>query len=439
MAAWKYIAITKTSKATAIRDLRYLHKLDVVLQPVEGIFYQKIFLNQTSVVLRKACKPRRNDYFYSVTFYFLMKTIIVKNGNFGNKPTIRLEFPFDFELKELVKTFPGCEWDPKQKVWWVPYTEDQFKGILRSFRGKAWLDCSQFQAVKLSPSYPELPPLTEVIICEVKSFEDWMRSKRYSESTIKTYMESIGIFFRYWNNKPLKEIDNEDFEKFNKEYVIERGYSASFQNQIVNALKLFFRNRQQRKLNIELIYRPKRAKVLPNVLSKEEVKAILEVHGNIKHRTMLSLIYACGLRRSEILNLKPTDVDSKRGILLIRQAKGKKDRITPLSGKLVELLRQYYIACKPTTWLFEGQIKREQYSSESLQSVLKQALRKCGIQKPVTLHWLRHSYATHLLESGTDLRFIQELMGHNSSKTTEIYTHVSTKSLQNIKSPLEDL
>ena len=208
-----------------------------------------------------------------------MKTIVLKNGYFGKKPAIRLEFPFDLELKELVKTYPGCQWDPKQKVWWVLYTDDQFNGILRFFKGKAGLDYSQFHLSKPITSNPELPPLTEVIAGEIKNFEDWM----------------------------------------------------------------------------------------------------------------LSLIYACGLRRSEVLNLKPTDVDSKRGILVIRQAKGKKDRITPLSGKLVELLRQYYVAFKPYAWLFEGQTKGEQYSAESLQSVLKQALRKTGIQKPVTLHWLRHN------------------------------------------------
>jgi integrase/recombinase XerD len=174
-------------------------------------------------------------------------------------------------------------------------------------------------------------------------------------------------------------------------------------------------------------------------LSKEEIKAILEALGNIKHRTMLSLIYSCGLRRSELLNLKPTDIDSKRNIVIIRQSKGRKDRIVPLSAKILEMLREYYKSYKPKIWLFEGQNKGERYSEQSLQSVLKQALEKCKINKSVTLHWLRHSYATHLLESGTDLRYIQELLGHNSSKSTEIYTHVSTKSLQNIKSPFDDL
>jgi integrase/recombinase XerD len=174
-------------------------------------------------------------------------------------------------------------------------------------------------------------------------------------------------------------------------------------------------------------------------LSKEEVKAILLAAVNIKHKAMLSLIYACGLRRNELLNLKLTDVDSKRGLVIIRQAKGKKDRVAPLSDKMVKLLREYYLANKPVKWLFEGQKKSEQYTATSLQEVLKAALIKAAIKKPASLHWLRHSYATHLLESGVDLRYIQEILGHKSSRTTEIYTHVSNKNLQKIKSPFDEL
>lgn len=154
---------------------------------------------------------------------------------------------------------------------------------------------------------------------------------------------------------------------------------------------------------------------------------------------MLGLIYACGLRRSELLNLKPIDIDSKRGLLIIRQAKGMKDRVAPISAKVINMLRTYYKSHKPSLWLFEGQNAGEQYSETSLAKVLKMSCKKAKITKSVTLHWLRHSYATHLLESGTDLRYIQELLGHKSSKTTEIYTHVSTTSLQNIKSPFDDL
>jgi site-specific recombinase XerD len=154
---------------------------------------------------------------------------------------------------------------------------------------------------------------------------------------------------------------------------------------------------------------------------------------------MLSLIYACGLRRGELLNLKLIDIDSQRGMIRINQGKGGKDRLVPISEKVLELLREYYQYEKPKVYLFEGQHMGEKYNERSLQQVLKQALEKAKIKKPVTLHWLRHSYATHLLESGTDLRYIQELLGHNSSKTTEIYTHVSQKSLQKIRSPFDDL
>ena len=154
---------------------------------------------------------------------------------------------------------------------------------------------------------------------------------------------------------------------------------------------------------------------------------------------MLSLIYSCGLRCGELLALKPEHIDSKRGIVLIKQGKGKKDRIAPLSIKIVAILRNYYTLYKPKIYLFEGQEIGKPYDNRSLQQVLKQALVKAKISKPVTLHWLRHSYATHLLENGTDLRYIQEILGHKSSKTTEIYTHVSTKSVQKIISPFDSL
>ena len=154
---------------------------------------------------------------------------------------------------------------------------------------------------------------------------------------------------------------------------------------------------------------------------------------------MLSLIYSCGLRCGELLSLKPEHIDSKRGLLIIKQAKGRKDRIAPLSVKILTMLREYYIASKPNIYLFEGSKKGEQYDARSLQQVLKQGVAKANITKPVSLHWLRHSYATHLLENGTDLRYIQEILGHSSSRTTEIYTHVSTKSIQNIVSPFDYL
>lgn len=354
-------------------------------------------------------------------------------------------FKYNPAVKQYVLGIPGVKWSKTYGCFYVPTEKYPLGWLYAYFRKKNWrVDYSDISQTNTRSVLPlrkalELPEATEAIDKSVGRLQQWMFSKRYSSNTIKTYSEALRLFLRFHANKTLDQIDHQDVLQFNTEYILKNKLSASYQNQMVNAVKLFFQTVQNRKLNIEQIHRPKKPKTLPNVLSKEEIKVILEAHGNIKHRAMLSLIYACGLRRSELLNLKPTDIDSKRGILLIKQAKGKKDRIAPISEKIIELLRQYYKAYKPTVWLFEGQQKGEQYTAESLQSVLKQALQKSNIKKPVSLHWLRHSYATHLLESGTDLRFIQELLGHNSSKTTEIYTHVSTKSLQNIKSPFDDL
>ena len=274
---------------------------------------------------------------------------------------------------------------------------------------------------------------------EMEVFEKYLTTKRYSANTIKTYTEALQIFFRFYNDKESSLIDNSDVIYFHTHYILAKKLSISYQNQIINAIKLYFKIIKEKAIVVEKIYRPKSEKLLPNVLSKEEIKMILNAHTNIKHKTMLSLIYSCGLRRSELLNLKPNEIDSKRNIVIIKQGKGRKDRIAPLSKGVLVMLREYYKSHKPINFLFEGRVAGEKYDERSLSEVLKQALAKCNIKKPVSLHWLRHSYATHLLESGTDLRYIQEILGHKSSKTTEIYTHVSMKSLQNVKSPFDDL
>jgi integrase/recombinase XerD len=273
----------------------------------------------------------------------------------------------------------------------------------------------------------------------ILAFKNYLNYRRYSQNTVKTYSDALEVFFKFFNDKPPENINIDDLIQFNTEYILKKNLSASYQNQVINAIKLFYRNRFNRTMEVDIIQRPRREKRLPNVLSKDEVKSILESPINLKHRAMLSLIYACGLRRSELLNLTLKDILSDRGLLFIRQSKGKKDRVVPISNKLIEMLRDYYKAFKPKIWLFEGHLSGEKYSESSIQLVLNQAVTKAKIDKPVSLHWLRHSYATHLLENGTDLRYIQELLGHSSSRTTEIYTHVSTRNLQQIRSPFDDL
>lgn len=354
---------------------------------------------------------------------------------------ICIHFPKHEAAIAAVKNL-GARWSHTLQCWYLPYTHTQFQNILQAMRPLGYVNYAGFKVPKAIPeqkaAIPQ-PHLSADIRAQLQQFTRWMQSRRYSTSTIKTYVEAVKAFLKFHAHKTASEISNQDLVDFNNDYILKNKLSASYQNQVVNGIKLFFRQIENKNFDIDLVHRPKRPKQLPNVLSKEEVKRILEAHINLKHRVMLSLIYSCGLRRRELLNLKPMDIDSKRNLIIIRQSKGKKDRIVPLSDKILQMLRSYYLASQPRVWLFEGQKTGTQYDERSLASVLKQALQKAKITKPVTLHWLRHSYATHLLESGTDLRYIQEILGHSSSKTTEIYTHVSTKSIQNIASPFDTL
>ena len=333
----------------------------------------------------------------------------------------RIAVYFDKNAEDMarIKKLDGALWSSTIGAWHLPDTE--------TYR-------HQFKLPLLATTLPSIEGMAAI-----EKFKQHLRSKRYSERTVKTYGEALRSFLVFYNQKPVVEITNDDVIVYTNEYILKNKLSASYQNQIVNAIKLFFVTVRETKIVIEKIHRPKRAHILPNVLSKEEVKLILEAHSNVKHKMMLSMLYSCGLRCGELLALQPAHIDSKRNIVLLKNSKGKKDRIVPLSPKILEMLREYFKLFKPVTYLFEGQTAGNPYDSRSLQMVLKQALKKANVKKPVTLHWLRHSYATHLLESGTDLRYIQELLGHNSSKTTEIYTHVSTKSIQQIKSPFDDL
>ena len=332
---------------------------------------------------------------------------------------IAVYFEKNAALIARIKKLEGSRWSQSLRAWHLPDTD---------------ANRLRFQLPLVAASLP-----SDEGNQALAHFKNYLRSKRYSERTIVTYCDALKSFLVFYNQKPISTLTNDDVIIYNNEYLLKNSLSASYQNQIVNAIKLYFKLIKETKIDIDKIHRPKRAKVLPNVLSKEEVKAILNAHSNLKHKTMLSLIYSCGLRCGELLALKPVNIDSKRNIILLKNSKGKKDRIAPLSPKILEMLREYYKLYQPTTYLFEGKTPGSPYDDRSLQQVLKQALQKANISKPATLHWLRHSYATHLLESGTDLRYIQELLGHNSSKTTEIYTHVSTKSIQQIKSPFDDL
>lgn len=261
--------------------------------------------------------------------------------------------------------------------------------------------------------------------------------KGYSYNTIDTYRSCILKAETYFTGKPLQHITKEEVVTFLL-YLRERGYSDSSLNQYVNALKYYFEKILGRPKEFYYLPRPKPSKKLPVTISKQEVKDILTTIKNVKHRAIISFMYAHGLRISEVLATRLQDINSNTMRLRVINSKGKKDRYVPLSSKCLNELRTYYKKFKPHFYLFEGK-KGIAYSAESVRAILFRSSIKAKMRIRVTPHMLRHSYATHLLEKGIDIRYIKELLGHSNIKTTEIYTHCTSKFYSNIQSPFEDL
>lgn len=372
----------------------------------------------------------------------LLPTLQIEPARHRNSDVFCIRFDRNAAIEKALRTIPGARWSASMSTWYVPQTDEIIRHVHTKIGPLAVIQRLAPDEQEQEGANDNITPIVQTNPFDhrvVTRFHEWLASKRYSPNTIKTYTEALISFLRFVHPKPLSDVNETDIIRFNIDHILANRLSASYQNQVVNALKLALRTVENKQLHPELIIRPKRAKTLPNVLSKQEVKALLDSPPNLKHKAMLSLLYACGLRSGELINMRITDVHSDRMVMKVVQAKGKKDRMVPISEKILSMLRSYFKQYRPEVFLFEGQERGTPYSAKSLQSVLKQALTKTKNTKPVTLHWLRHSYATHLLESGTDLRYIQELLGHKSSTTTEIYTHVSAKNLAAIRSPFDDL
>ncbi|NLE33669.1 MAG: tyrosine-type recombinase/integrase [Bacteroidales bacterium] len=281
--------------------------------------------------------------------------------------------------------------------------------------------------------------LSPVARVDIDRFRSWLEARRFPETTVRTYTTMMEAFLKFVAPRVAVDCNAGDLVRMVNDYILPNGLSYSYQNQLISAVKKFYREICNDVIDPGEFTRPRVRHRLPNVLSKEEVRRILSAPMNEKHRVLLSVIYGCGLRRSEAIMLELDDIDRDRLLLSIRQSKGFKDRIVPISPKLIEMIDSYLKRYKPTTYIFEGQRQGDPYSATSVEKIFGVACLRAGIRKKITLHGLRHSYATHLLETGTDLRYIQELLGHKSSKTTEIYTHVTEKSIQKIRSPFDDL
>ena len=366
----------------------------------------------------------------------LISMTVDKKGRFG------LVFQFDPEINKIVRSIPGAAWSRQSYCWHVARTQANLNLIMKEAGKIAFIDDKNIRKRsngRISGKYILLDQLLPMDEAHLKKLKEFMEFRRYSPSTEKTYLQIMSTFLRFRDPGAEDACLQDEVIRFVQEYVRPKELSYSYQNQFINALKLFYKEVLNKVAEIETLSRPRMEYRLPNVLNKDEIAKILAVTRNLKHRAMLSLIYGCGLRRGELLSLKPENIDSVRLLLIIKMAKGNKDRMVPLSQKLLDLLRNYYREYRPKVWLFEGIIKGNKYDERSLQMVLKKSISLAGIKKNVTLHWLRHSYATHLHESGVDIHLIQLLLGHKSTRTTEIYTHVSQKSIQRIRSPFDDL
>ncbi|MEI7982340.1 MAG: site-specific tyrosine recombinase/integron integrase [Bacteroidota bacterium] len=351
---------------------------------------------------------------------------------------VMLIFKYDPKLIGLIKKHPFYCWDSEKNCWTLPYTDKIREQLSAACSEMGW-QMKYFEDIRKAGRKPQGVPREKTFTKECPGvFREKLTVLRYSPKTISIYCTCLREFINYFPDKNIDDITREEIITFQRYLVEQRKVSTSYQNQSVNAIKFYYEKVMYGKREIYYIERPRKEKCLPEVLSEEEVGSLIRCIENLKHRCIIMFTYSAGLRIGELLNMKIGDIDSKRMLVIIRQGKGRKDRVTLLSPKVLRLLREYYRIYHPREYLFEG-ATRGRYSERAVQNILKLACCKAGIKRHVTMHTLRHSFATHLLEHNTDIRYIQELLGHTNPKTTQIYTHITTKGLDQLRSPLDNI
>ena len=360
-----------------------------------------------------------------------LPTIFLEHKVHRKTAQLLLKFDYNEFLIKNVKKINGTKWSYTLKSWYIKDSEENLALVFNFFKNIAIIDTQKL--VKKDVFKRKLNNEEKKLL---NNFYLYLKGKRYSKSTIQTYTFFIADFINFHTKKALEELTNRDVELFIEKVFVERNYSISSQRQFISALKLFIVFQPQTKISSLVLERPKKSRKLPNVISQEEVLNIIKVTQNLKHRAIIALIYSCGLRISELVNLKLNDFHIDRKQLIIKNGKGRKDRYVSLADSFLPLLSNYYHSYNPKTYFVEGQ-KGGKYTADSVRQFLKKSCLKANINKPVTPHTLRHSYATHLLENGVDIRYIQSLLGHAKPETTMIYTHVKRKDLMEIQNPLD--
>lgn len=344
-------------------------------------------------------------------------------GSHDGKNVIFIRFEYSKELNERVRKLVGVRWSNSKKSWYVLDNEH---------------NRTLFRIEQKPVGYGAIEKIHAVNETAYQRLLEHLQLKAYSPNTIRTYRNEFVQLLILLKENAVEDLTPDRLRSYFLYCINELKLSENTMHSRINAIKFYFEQVLKREKFFFEIPRPKKPSLLPKTINAKDIKRLFEVTENLKHNTMLKLCYGAGLRVSEIVNLKITAIDSKNMQLFIERAKGKKDRYVNLPESILEQLRVYYKEYKPKTYLFEGQYEGK-YSTRSAQKVFQDAMKKAKINKEVGIHGLRHSFATHLLEAGTDIRFIQELLGHKDIKTTLIYTHVSNKSIQKIKSPLDNI
>lgn len=396
-----------------------------------------------------------------------MPTVLLRPLFHRGQEVIAIEAPKVAELNLAIRKLRGVKWSQTHKAWYLPLAQENYKLIVIALQPLAAVDNSRLksflekrkkvmgsqtapvndgkQAFAKKMAKPVAATtawqLSAENLAALNRFIEQLKLKAYSTSTIKTYRNEFLQLLQLLKNKPVNELTSDDLRRYFVYCFETLRLTENTLHSRINALKFYFEQVLGREKFFWEIPRPKKEIQNPKFFNQEEVAAIIKAVGNLKHRVMLMLAYSAGLRVSEVVSLKSRQVDSERMCIFIERAKGKKDRIVPLSPVILVLLREYWRAYKPSKvgYLFEGQVKAEPYSARSLQLVLAAAKRKARILKPGSIHSLRHSFATHLLDKGTDVTIIMKLLGHNDIKTTLKYLHVTNRDLLHILSPLDDL
>jgi len=409
-----------------------------------------------------------------------MTTVTIKPLDYKGEKVLGLYFDKDIKVNTVLQKAVSAKWSRTKKCWYMAGTKDACNKLESALKGIAVLKEDGMRAYfkqqpeernekaslenightektnlqtktnchpsskKQSINIPATNDKNNVRLCDANfkalaKFKQMLILKGYSPNTIRTYVGEFSIFLQLLGNTTAESFTTDRLMEYFMYCHITLKLSENTIHSRINALKFYYEQVLGREKFFWEIPRPKKPYQLPKVISEEKIIKGLQTIENLKHKALLFTAYSAGLRVSEVVKIKIADIDSDRMQIRIQSAKGKKDRMVTLAEATLAVLRAYFLAYKPKEYLFEGQNGEEHYSSRSAQMVFNQQFERIGLHKYFSFHSLRHSYATHLLENGTDIKYIQELLGHNDIKTTLRYTHVSKKAIEKIESPLDKI